>query len=49
MPFETPAAARQRIAVIGGGISGMAAARLLSADHAVTLLEAEPRLGGVRA
>ncbi|MFZ8941168.1 MAG: NAD(P)/FAD-dependent oxidoreductase [Gemmobacter sp.] len=46
MPFETPAAARQRIAVIGGGISGMAAARLLSAHHAVTLLEAEPRLGG---
>jgi uncharacterized protein len=36
----------RRIAVIGGGISGMAAAHLLSADHHVTLIEAAPRLGG---
>lgn len=45
MPFEqTPA--RRRIAIIGGGISGMAAAHLLAADNAVTLIEAAPRLGG---
>ncbi|GAB4263130.1 MAG: FAD-dependent oxidoreductase [Pararhodobacter sp.] len=46
MPFESPQTLRRRIAVIGGGISGMAAARLLSRDHAVTLIEAAPRLGG---
>jgi len=45
MPFEAAYPAR-RIAVIGGGISGMGAAHLLSRDHAVTLFEAEPRLGG---
>lgn len=38
--------ARQRIAVIGAGISGMAAALRLGADHDVTLYEAEGRLGG---
>lgn len=37
---------RRRVAVIGGGISGMAAAHLLAETHAVTLFEAEPRLGG---
>lgn len=38
---------RQRtIAVVGGGISGLAAAYYLSAEHRVTLYEAEPRLGG---
>lgn len=36
----------RRIAVVGGGISGMATAHLLAADHLVVLFEAEPRLGG---
>jgi len=35
-----------RIAVIGAGISGMAAAYLLSQKHEVSLFEKEPRLGG---
>jgi len=46
MPFEAPAAPRRRVAVIGAGISGLGAARLLSRDCDVTLLEASPRLGG---
>ncbi len=52
MPFEqfTPEhpamGSGHRIAVIGGGISGMAAAYHLSQTHKVTLFEAEPRLGG---
>jgi predicted NAD/FAD-binding protein len=46
VPFETSAAAPRRIAVIGAGISGMGAAYHLSRSHAVTLFEAEPRLGG---
>ncbi|WP_102109146.1 NAD(P)/FAD-dependent oxidoreductase [Oceaniglobus roseus] len=46
MPFETAAPPARRIAVIGGGISGMGAAHALSARHAVVLFEAEPRLGG---
>ena len=46
MPFEYPAHARKRIAVIGGGISGMGAAHLLAERHDVTLYEAEGRLGG---
>lgn len=37
---------RPRIAVIGGGISGMACARLLARTHSVTIYEAENRLGG---
>ena len=45
MPFERLTAAPRRIAVIGGGISGMAAAHLLAADNAVVLFEAEHRLG----
>ncbi len=36
----------QRIAVIGSGMAGMAAAWLLAQRHAVTLYEAAPRLGG---
>ena len=36
----------KRVAVIGAGISGMAAAHMLADDHAVTLYEAEGRLGG---
>ncbi len=46
MPFETSATPPRRIAVIGGGISGMAAAHLLSAGNAVVLFEGAPRLGG---
>ena len=45
MPFENRSPSR-RIAVIGGGISGMAAAHLLAADNSVVLYEAEARLGG---
>lgn len=46
MPFETGTNAPKRIAVIGGGISGMSAAHMLSGDNAVVLFEAEGRLGG---
>ena len=46
MPFERFGTDPRRVAVIGGGISGMAAAHLLSRDHAVVLYEAEARLGG---
>lgn len=46
MPFETPAGAPKKIAVIGAGISGMGAAHMLADDHRVVLYEAEPRLGG---
>ncbi|MEW4453239.1 FAD-dependent oxidoreductase [Bremerella sp. JC817] len=37
---------RQRIAVVGGGISGNLVARLLHADHEVTLFEAADYPGG---
>lgn len=46
MPFETLRGRALRVAVIGGGISGMGAARTLAENHQVTLFEAEPRLGG---
>jgi uncharacterized protein len=46
MPFEPNPTPPRRIAVIGGGISGMAAAHLLAGQHHVTLIEAAPRLGG---
>jgi hypothetical protein len=46
MPFETPAPPPKRIAVIGGGISGLGAAYFLAGSHRITLYEAERRLGG---
>ncbi|MEO6301154.1 MAG: FAD-dependent oxidoreductase [Paracoccaceae bacterium] len=46
MPFETSAPPARRIAVIGGGISGMAAAHLLASENNVVLFEADHRLGG---
>lgn len=46
MPFEIHGQPPRRIAIVGGGISGMAAAYLLAGHHAVTLYEAETRLGG---
>lgn len=46
MPFETLGPPPRRIAIVGGGISGMAAAYLMAGTHAVTLYEAAPRLGG---
>ncbi|MDQ7730884.1 FAD-dependent oxidoreductase [Halomonas sp. SpR8] len=36
----------QRIAIVGSGVSGMAAGWYLSAQHEVTLFEADSRLGG---
>jgi uncharacterized protein len=46
MPLDPTAPLRRRIAVIGGGISGMSAAHMLSKHHSVVLFEAENRLGG---
>ncbi|MCW1955022.1 MAG: FAD-dependent oxidoreductase [Roseobacter sp.] len=46
MSFDAPPLKRQRIAIVGGGISGMSAAYKLSPQHDVTLYEAAPRLGG---
>lgn len=37
---------RQRVAVVGAGISGLACAWLLSERHDVEVFEAEPRVGG---
>ena len=46
MPFENTTFGAKRIAVIGGGISGMGAAYELRQTHQVVLFEAAPRLGG---
>ncbi|RFU13472.1 FAD-dependent oxidoreductase [Rhodobacteraceae bacterium W635] len=46
MSFDAPFEPARRIAIIGGGISGLSAAWLLSRQNAVTLFEAAPRLGG---
>lgn len=46
MSFDAQPIRPQRIAIIGGGISGLAAAYLLAPHHAVSLYEAAPRLGG---
>jgi len=46
MSFDALPIRPQRIAIIGGGISGLAAAYLLAPHHAVTLFEAAPKLGG---
>ena len=43
-PHKAPAA--RRVAVVGSGIAGLAAARGLATRADVTLFEAEPRLGG---
>ncbi|MFS4580797.1 NAD(P)/FAD-dependent oxidoreductase [Phaeobacter sp. C3_T13_0] len=46
MSFDAVSSARQRIAIVGGGISGLATAWLLAKTHNVTLYEAGPQLGG---
>ena len=46
MPFERFPHPPRRIAVVGGGITGLSAALALSETNAVTLFEAEARLGG---
>jgi len=46
MPFEFSPVRPSNIAIIGAGISGMAAAHSLSKSHKVTLFENEARLGG---
>ncbi|RVT83283.1 cyclopropane-fatty-acyl-phospholipid synthase [Rhodobacteraceae bacterium CCMM004] len=46
MPFETINTDRRSVAVVGGGISGLAAAHLLADRHRVVLYEAATRLGG---
>ena len=35
-----------KIAIVGTGISGLTAARMLHPDHEITVFEAAPRLGG---
>ncbi|GAA6209933.1 FAD-dependent oxidoreductase [Cognatishimia sp. WU-CL00825] len=46
MSFDTSPTLGKRIAIVGGGISGMAAAYLLADQHNVTLYETNPQLGG---
>ena len=44
--FDQMQGSRKRIAIVGGGISGLSAAYYLAPYHHVTLFEAAPRLGG---
>ena len=44
--FSSPHSARQRIAVVGSGVSGLSAAWLLSQSNDVVLYEANSRVGG---
>lgn len=46
MSFDAMPIRPQRIAVIGGGISGLSTAYLLAPHHAVTLFESASQLGG---
>ena len=46
MAFDLTHGAPQRIAIIGGGITGLAAAWSLRRHHHVTLYEAAPAIGG---
>ena len=46
MSFDALSIRPQRIAIFGAGISGLAAAYMLTPYHAVTLFEAAPKLGG---
>ena len=46
MAIELQSAPRTRIAVVGGGVSGLVAAHLLHPDHEVTVFEAGAYPGG---